>query len=75
MNIEYLYGVDLLYPRARIWCKSSEITKEADGSYVFNHPIPSGVGTGSEIIVIDVPGLMLFYDAESGKAYAWTAEV
>lgn len=74
MNIEFFYGVDLLSPKATVWCKSSEITQQIDGSYTFNNPVPSGVGTGSEIIVIDSPGMMLFYDADEGKAYDWTKE-
>ena len=72
MNIKYLY--DSEKPRARVWCVSTEITEQNDGSYVFNKTPPAAVGTGSEIVVMDVPGLALFYDADAGKAYNWTKE-
>lgn len=70
MNVKYLY--DSIKPRAQVWCASSELTQDGDGNYTFKETVPPAVGTGSEIIVIDVPGLALFYDAEAGKAYNWT---
>lgn len=70
MNAKYLY--DSIKPRAQVWCVSSEITEQNDGTYTFNETIPPAIGTGSEIIVMDAPGLALFYDADAGKAYNWT---
>lgn len=69
MNIKYHY--DATQPRAQVWCSSNEITEQNDGSYTFNTPVPPAVGTGSEITVIDVPGLFLYYDADAEKAYNW----
>lgn len=72
MNIERLY--DCERPRHRVWCMSSELTAgAADGTYTVNNSrIAAELGEGSEIIVIDQPGKILFWDAENGIAYDWT---
>lgn len=70
MNVKYLY--DALEPRAKVWCTSAELNDGGDGTYTFKVTPPVGVGTGSEIVVIDTPGLFLYYDATAEKAYAWT---
>lgn len=71
MNVKYLY--DAVGPRAQVWCVSDELTAEQDGSYTFKETPSKQIGTGSEIIVMDVPGLLLFYDADREKAYNWGA--
>lgn len=72
MNIQRLY--DCIRPRHRAWAKSSELTAGlSDGSYIINDSAVAGeLGFGSEIIVIDKPGTVLFYDDVDGLAYEWT---
>lgn len=72
MNIKYLS--DAQKPRAIAWCMSSELTDNNDGTYSINDAsTAASLGEGSEIIVIDVPGKLLFWDAENSLAYDWTA--
>ena len=72
MNIKQYYDSD--QPRAEAYCKKSELTAGADGTYTVNNAADAAkLGTGSSIIVIDEPGLILFYDAENAVAYDWTA--
>ena len=72
MNIQYL--TTALQPRALVWCKSSELTDNNDGTYTVNDSaLAATLGTGSEIIVIDIPGKFLFYDAATQLAHDWTA--
>ena len=74
MNIERLYTA--VRPRCRVWCLSSELTEgAAEGTYeLIDETAASELGMGSEIIVIDQPGKLLFWDAEGGLAYDWTAK-
>ena len=76
MNVSQVYGAST--PRYRVWCVSDELVEGtgADaGTYTFVDTTTAGfLGTGTEIIVIDKPGKMLFWDAENGVAYDWTAE-
>ena len=74
MNIERLYNC--VRPRHRVWCMSSELTAgQTDGTYTLNNRATAAkLGEGSEIIVIDQPGKLLFWDAENQLAYDWTAE-
>ena len=72
MNIQYLSTA--LQPRALVWCTSDEITDNGDGTYTINDAqIASTIGTGSEIMVMDKPGTMLYYSAEISLAYDWTS--
>lgn len=72
MNIKQY--TDSEQPRAQVWCIKSELTEGAGGTYTINDPAKAAkIGTGSQIIVMDEPGLALFYDAENAVAYNWTA--
>lgn len=71
MNIKQY--TDSEQPRATAWCIESELTAGADNTYTINDPDDAAkLGTGSDIIVIDKPGLILFYDAENAVAYDWS---
>lgn len=74
MNLERLY--DCAKPRHRAWVKYAELTAgQTDGTYTVNdQSVAAVLGDGSEIIVIDQPGMILFWDAGSRLAYDWTAE-
>ena len=73
MNIERLY--DCSAPRHRVWCMSSELTAGATaGTYTLKDAdLAACLGHGSELIVMDEPGRLLFWDAENRVAYDWTA--
>lgn len=58
--------------RHRAWCKIDELTKDSDGNYAINKTEDAdALGDASEIIVMDSPGMMLYWDAEAQKAYVW----
>ena len=58
--------------RHRAWCKTDEITKDKDGNYTLNNTADAAaLGDASEIIVMDSPGMMMYWDAEAKKAYVW----
>ena len=72
MNIKYMS--DAQKPRACAWCMSDELTDNGDGTYsIKDAEAAASFGEGSEIIVIDLPGKLLFWDAENSLAYDWTA--
>ena len=74
MNYERVY--DCARPRHRVWCKSSELTEgSTSGTFTFNDSaMAAELGEGSEIIVMDLPGKVLFWDKAEQLAYDWTAE-
>ena len=73
MNIERLY--DCSAPRHRVWCMSSELTAGATaGTYTLKDAdLTASLGHGSELIVMDEPGRLLFWDAGNRVAYDWTS--
>ena len=74
MNIKYHSKCE--QPRADVWCMSTELSDNGDGTYSFADATAAAkIGTGSQIVVIDKPGLVLFYDAASALAYDWTPGV
>lgn len=69
MRIEVVY--DGLNRRHKVWCKNADLKAGAvSGTYEF---VDDGVsvGEGSEVIVIDKPGCVLFSD-DGGVLYEWT---
>ncbi len=74
MNIERLY--DCVRPRHRVWVRSDELTAGATaGTYTLvDDDAAAQLGFGSEIIVIDEPGRILFWDDQEGAAYDWSGE-
>lgn len=58
--------------RRNVWCLSSEITSNGDGTYRFINLDKSKLGFGSKVYVIDVPALVFYFDDNSGKLYSWT---
>lgn len=74
INYEQCYeGGTKWTTRAHAWAMSSELTDNGDGTYsIIDTEIADSFGTGSEIIVIDIPGKLLFWDAETQLAYDWT---
>lgn len=63
---------ELGQPRRRVWCMLNEINLVSDGVYEFVN-LPSNVlGDGSEVIVMDSPGKLLFYHSEDNKLYDWS---
>lgn len=71
MNIKFYY--DCEGPRADVWAMSSELTDNNDGTYSFkDDDIAEKIGTGSQIIVMDKPTIVLLYDADTKLAYDWS---
>ncbi|MBQ7144304.1 MAG: hypothetical protein IJR65_04030 [Oscillospiraceae bacterium] len=72
MNIQRLY--DCVRPRHRVWCLAAELTAgESAGTYQLNDTAVAGeLGFGSELVVIDKPGTVLFWDDAAALAYEWT---
>lgn len=58
--------------RRRIWCKLSDITLEQEGVYSWTNLPDEAVGDGSEVIVMDSPGKLLFYSASDNLLYDWS---
>lgn len=74
MNIKH-FPMDFGQTRAHAWAMSDELTDNGDGTYsIIDAEIAHSFGTGSEIIVIDIPGKLLFWDADTQLAYDWTGE-
>lgn len=72
MNWKYLY--DCEKPRQRVYCLSTELVDGGDGSFTFSDTsMNAKLGDGSEIIVMDQPGTLLFWDATNQKGYNWGA--
>ena len=59
-------------PRRRVWCKLDDISLESTGVYSWVNLPDEDLGDGSEVIVIDSPGKLLFYHAEDGLLYDWS---
>ena len=73
MNMKFTSTEDSY--RGQAWCMSSELTDNGDGTYTINDERAAamlGGGLGSEIIVIDSPGKLLFV-GDDGVAYDWTS--
>lgn len=58
--------------RRRVWCVLADIALESEGIYSFATLPDTALGDGSEVIVIDSPGKLLFYHAEDGLLYDWS---
>lgn len=74
---EYFIGGKVLNSRAQVWCLLDELTDNEDGTFsISDSDISDTLGFGSEIYVIDVPCMILFWDNNDGVAYNWSgAEV
>lgn len=56
-----------------VWAMLDELTDNGDGTYNVNDQnIADMMPQGSEIIVINKPGLLLFWDPSTQKAYDWS---
>lgn len=64
--------LELGQPRRKVWCLSTEITNNNNGTYSFVNLPNEDLGFGSKIFVVDVPNLILYFDNESGLLYPWT---
>lgn len=58
--------------RRRIWCKLADINLEQAGVYSWVNLPSESIGDGSEVIVIDSPGKLLFYSASDDLLYDWS---
>lgn len=74
MNTEQIYSCRR--PRHRVWCLSSEMNEGTTaGTYTFKDAsLNTRLGEGSEIVVMDKPGMVLFWSKAGHIAYDWTAE-
>lgn len=73
MNIERTHSG--LTPRHRVWCLMEDLLPApgSDGAYTFAaQDVVSAIGDGSEIIVMDKPGLTMFWSSQTGLAYNWS---
>lgn len=69
INFEQCYeGGTTWTARAQAWAMSNELIDNGDGTYTLPETLPQG----SEVIVIDSPGKLLFV-GDDGLAYDWTA--
>lgn len=59
-------------PRRRVWCMLDDIQLEQAGIYSFVNLPDEALGDGSEVIVMDSPGKLLFYHADDGLLYDWS---
>ena len=66
MNVVKLYDGETI--RHRVYCLEDELEQDGD-SYVFKNG--RTFGDGSEIIVMDSPGKVLFWDATNSVGYDW----
>ena len=78
MNIKYHLTDVGPRARAQIWCKWADLTED-DGVYTFDDDtLNASLGFGSEIIVVDQPAMILFWDNDaenegaSAGAYIWS---
>ena len=71
MNIQTLYNS--AKPRHRVWLLSSDLTAgdEAGTWTLSDETLAATLGDGSELLVMDVPGRLLFWDKENQVAYDW----
>ncbi len=62
-------------PRHQAWLTTSDITAgDTPGTYTLNDSDAAAMlGYASEIIVMDMPGTILFWDSDNQIAYDWTA--
>ena len=67
MNIAVMHDAEK--PRHTIWCVADDLTAGADGSYTFKNGLKPG--DGSKIIVMDMPGIILYRSEDDDKAYDW----
>lgn len=58
--------------RRRVWCVLDDIQLESEGIYTFVNLPSEDIGDGSEVIVMDSPGKLLFYHSEDNKLYDWS---
>ena len=72
MNIKYV-PMDFGETRAICYAMLDELTDNNDGTYSFvDTDLGETLGVGSEVVVIDSPGKLLFV-GDDGFAYDWTA--
>lgn len=72
MNIERTHSG--LTPRHRVWCLMEDLLPApgSDGAYTFAaQDVVSAIGDGSEIIVMDKPGLTMYWSSKTSRAYNW----
>ena len=62
-------------PGERVYAKYAWLVPGNNNTYTFADDTidTSAFGTGTEIIVIDKPGMFLFWSAEDQLAYDWSA--
>lgn len=63
-----------LQPRHRVWCRYTELVQDAKSKIAYrfaDQSISPKLGDGSEILVIDKPGMILFFSQQMQKAFAW----
>ena len=58
-------------PRKRVFCVLADIQLESKGVYSFVNLPENALGDDSEVVVIDSPGLFLFYNTEDELLYVW----
>ena len=76
MTVKYdqIYTPNGYSTRAICYATADELTDNNDGTYsVIDTDLAASFTTGSEIIVVDAPGKVLFWDAATSLAHDWTA--
>jgi len=73
MKIEPIYD-STSNPRHRAYCMIDDLQAgAASGTYTFvDSKVADLLGFASEILVIDQPGMILFFDNQTKVAYDWS---
>lgn len=59
-------------PRRCVWCMLDEITLVTEGVYEFVNIPEEALGDGTEVVVMNSPGKLLFYHAADNRLYDWS---
>lgn len=59
-------------PRKKVFCVLEEIKETGSNIYSFVNLPNEALGDGSEVVVINSPGKLLFYCAADGLLYDWS---
>ncbi len=72
MNIERSHSG--LTPRHRVWCLMEDLSPvpNSDAFAFATQDLAEAIGDGSEIIVMDKPGLTLYWSSKTSRAYNWS---
>lgn len=72
MNVQYLSNCR--HPRAVVWLLLKDLEASGANAYKLKDAALAGtLGDGSEILVMDVAGMLLLWSAEKQEGYFWSS--